>query len=485
MNLTPSKHFFRQSFKAHSWLGLMVGALMYLICISGSIAVYYEELERWEQPTAQEYFDYDVNIIENKFHEILTSKDKKVTPHMYVTLPTKANPRVAIVTENEGWFLNKDGSIGSSTAHPWTDVLTDLHLYLHLPKAWGMIFVSILGVLLLALIISGFASHRTLFKDAFKLRIFGSKQLEQIDLHNRLSVWGAPFHFMIGFTGAFFGLSALIIFVYAKAFYNGDTQALTNLIYGDEPKLEQIVEPPLIGKALAQMPKLAPNTKPLFIIVHDANTPQQFIEIFTQYPKRLIYSDNFVFDASGNFLSQRGFSDGPIGKQIVYSMYRLHFGDFGGWWVKFLYFILGISLTYIAISGINIWLAKRKYKDAINHIWIGFVWGTPIALVLTAFTRFAFSYTSNSAFWFILIAACTYTAVIKSEQTSRLHLQCMLFTSSVILITTYSVKYGSHAFTPLPLTINASILIVSAFIYFFNIKRNALFAQNAFIDKNT
>ena len=74
------------------------------------------------------------------------------------------------------------------------------------------------------------------------------------------------------------------------------------------------------------MPKLAPNTTPLFVIVHDTGTPTQHMEIFSQYHSRLIYSDNFVFDANGKFLHQQGFSYGDIGKLIVYSMYQLHFG---------------------------------------------------------------------------------------------------------------------------------------------------------------
>lgn len=457
--MTPSNHFFKRSLSAHSWLGLCVGALMYLVCLSGTLAVYFEEFERWEQPTAEEYFDYDIDIIDGEFNQLLNNGTTEITPHMYITLPTEASPRVGLITENEGWFLNKAGGISSSTAHPWTSLLTDLHLYLHLPKAWGMIVVSALGAILLGLVISGFASHRTLFKDAFKLRMFGNKQLEQTDIHNRLSVWGAPFHIMIGLTGAFFGFAMVVVTLYAAVYHDNDVAKVTQLVFGGEPELNQIVSDIEIAKAFKQMPELAPNTTPILAIVHDTGTPSQFIEIYSQYPDRLIYSDNFVFDASGNFLYKKGFSDGEIGKQIVYSMYRLHFGHFGGWWTKVIFLILGLAITVVSVSGINIWLAKRNYKDLINHCWVGFVWGTPLALTIPAITRFAFGSASISLFWVGLLLSCLYSCIVKDEVNAKIHLLFAWLMSSISLVAIYLIVHGSSAFSTLAMSINTLIVL--------------------------
>jgi uncharacterized iron-regulated membrane protein len=464
MNIKPSNKFFSQSLSAHSWLGLMVGALMYLVCLSGTLAVYFEEFERWEQPATQEYFDYDIDKIDAAFNGLLNNGSTEITPHMYVTLPTEGNPRVALITEKEGWFLNQDGSISSSTAHPWTSLLTELHLYLHLPQAWGMIFVSGLGAILLALVISGFASHRTLFRDAFKFRAFGSKQLEQTDLHNRLSVWGAPFHLMIGLTGAFFGFAMVVVYLYAAVYKDGNFDGVTQTVFGQEPSLNQEIGNINLAGAFKQMPELAPDTKPILAIVHDTGTPGQFIEIFSQHPNRLIYSENYAFNAKGEFLHKSGFSDGEIGKQIVYSMYRLHFGHFGGWWTKAIYFLLGLAITIVSVSGINIWLEKRKHKDVINDLWAGFVWGTPIALITPAITRFAADYTSNVLFWFSLFMACLYACIIKNEKKVRAHLKIALAISSAILVCVYCAKFGRASLAPFVLTINLSLLIAPLLI---------------------
>ena len=86
----------RQSLTGHSWIGLLVGALMYLICLSGTLLVFYEEFERWEQPVATEYRDYDPAVLERTFNDYLGS-GVEVTPHMYLLLPTETVPRAAVV----------------------------------------------------------------------------------------------------------------------------------------------------------------------------------------------------------------------------------------------------------------------------------------------------------------------------------------------------------------------------------------------------
>ena len=85
-----------------------------------------------------------------------------------------------------------------------------------------MFLVGLTGVALLSSLISGLLSHPRIFKDAFALRWGGSRRLQEADLHNRLGVWGLPFHIVVSLTGALLGLSTLIVGVLALAAYDGD-----------------------------------------------------------------------------------------------------------------------------------------------------------------------------------------------------------------------------------------------------------------------
>lgn len=458
MKLALSPALVKQSLASHSWLGLLAGALMYLVCLSGTLAVFYLEFERWEQPRAEEFLDYDPAVLDGAYAEAL-ARDGEPTEHVYIGLPRADMPRATVATDNVGWFVNRDGSLGEQVAHDWTHILLHLHLYLHLPQAWGMIVVSLLGVLLCGLIVSGLLAHPRLFKDAFSLRLRGSKRMEQVDIHNRLSVWGTPFHLMIAVTGAYFGLAALITLVIAKGFYGGDTDAVVAEIFGGEPQLQQQLQgPAAVGSAVNQVRAMAPQVTPFYVTLEAVETPQQFMLVGAEYPRRLIYADQFRFDSAGNYLDRVGFADGEAGKQAIFSVYRLHFGHFGGLLVKIAYVVLGLALTVVSVSGINIWFARRKGRDALNSLWTGFVWGSPLALAASAFAQVILSVPATAVFWGVLLAACGVSRVLDDDRRARRHLLWAGAAVMLALVVGHALKFGAAALSGAALWVNLSVL---------------------------
>ena len=462
MKFTPSAALVRKSLTGHSWLGLMVGVLMYLVCLSGTLAVFFEEFERWEQPYVEEFPRIDPEIAERTFNQWMS--DVEVTPHMYFVLPTASVPRARLATEGESWFVNRDGSIGAAERNDWTELLLNLHLYLHLPESWGMILVSSLGAMLCGLIVSGLVAHPRIFRDAFNFRMKGSLLLEQADMHNRLSVWGVPFHLMIAITGAWFGLVLPFLAVYAGAEHDGDREAVVAGVFGKEPQLDQAVGPLAIGDALGQLETIAPDAKPFMIVAHEVGEPGQFFAIPATHPGRLIYAENYLFDASGNFLRSDGFSDGAAGKQAVYSIYRLHFGHFGGLPVKVAYGILGLALTVVSVTGINIWLARRRTRDWLNDAWSGCVWGAPAAFGLTAMTQIVFGWPSTGLFWMTMLAAIMYCLRLHDAARAAQMLQRATAVVLGLLLATYAVRFGEDALMPAALGVNA-VLAGAAIVF--------------------
>ena len=134
---------------------LLVAALMFVVCLSGTIAVFYPELERWEQPGVAESTAWDPATLEAGFNRFLADPER-LTPHMSLYLPTADFPRTRMANEEAAWLVGADGFPGERERHPYTHLLTNVHLYLTLPQSWGMILVSALGALLFALVVSGF-----------------------------------------------------------------------------------------------------------------------------------------------------------------------------------------------------------------------------------------------------------------------------------------------------------------------------------------
>ncbi len=451
----------KNSLASHSWLGLLTGALMYWVCLSGTLSVLYQEFERWETPAVAEFTEINPEGIERAYHTFM--EDQEATEHAYVLLPRPGMPRTLLMSDHSSRTLNPDGSLGESAAHPWTHLLTDLHLYLHLPTSWGMILVSALGAMLCALIISGLLSHPRLFKDAFHFRRKGNARLEQTDLHNRLSVWGAPFHIMIAVTGAFFGLASLLSWVAAESFFEGDTEAVIEEVYGGHPELGPSEGPLAIAQAVRQTLAMAPeDARPIYVTIEHPDTDEEHIIVGTHYPDRLIYAEQFLFSGEGEFLNKVGFSDGAPGRQAIFSVYRLHFGHFGGIGVKLLYLVLGLALTVIAVSGINIWLAKRKHRDYLNNLWVGLVWGTPLAFALSAITQVLIGWPSVAIFWGTIVVAMGSAQWLDREALSRRWLQWLTVACLLLLALGHLLVFGAQALAGAALWINIGLVLLAA-----------------------
>ncbi|MBI1181801.1 MAG: PepSY domain-containing protein [Alphaproteobacteria bacterium] len=456
MKLGLSPSLVRNSLAAHAWLGLLVGFPMFLVCLSGTLAVFGDELGRWEQPQVAEAAVYTPAEVERAYREVLV-RQTDPGEHMFIRLPTVELPRLSVASGKGGWFAGPDGTLGPAIGHAWTDMLIDLHLYLHLPARAGMTLVSALGALLCGLIVSGFLAHPRLFRDAFSLRMRGGRRIGQTDLHNRLSVWGAPFHLAIAVTGAYFGLAGFMLMLFASASYDGDMQAVRADLFGPDPVLEQSAAPAAVGRALAQMHRIAPSARPFYLTVEDVGRPDQYMIVGAQHPGRLIYAEQYRFDASGAYLGKAGYSDGPVGRQAVFSVYRLHFGQFGGFAVKLLYGVFGLALTVVAVTGINIWLAKRRARDALDRIWAGLVWGTPAALAVSAVAQVVLGLPSTGLFWAIVVSAGTAAARLGDEARAKAWLQAATAAGLGALLAGYVVRYGADALDPAALGVNLAV----------------------------
>lgn len=469
-----TNEFVKRSLSAHSWLGLCVGVFMYWICLSGSIIVFYEELEAWEQPNVEEYRDFDINVID-KAYQSFAAEHASDSDHIHIVFPVPGKSRVIIEDDDQAWFLNKDGSLGAQETPVWTKMLINLHYYLHLPSSFGMLIVSALGVLLLALIMSGFFAHPQIIKDAFKLRFGGNKQLELADMHNRLSVWGAPFHIMIAITGAYFGLATMVIYASAQFNYEGDTAAVVETVFGSEPSLSSERKFIDIAKAYNHYRELDPESEAVFMSVHEAGTEKQFLEIYAKQPGRLVYSENYRYNAEGEFIGHAGSSDGPLAKQIVLSIYRLHFGHYGPYAVRLLYFVLGMALTVISVSGINLWLIKRKKEDAVDDAWAGIVWGTPIALVVSAAAQIFFALSPQSVFWAVVAMAIFSSLLTANVKRARLILRSSFILGVILFLLCYLWQFGGYAMQSSALTVNtlffSAAVAVAVMVLWLELKR--------------
>lgn len=446
MQLNPE--LVKRSLSAHSSIGLVAGVLMYVICLTGALAALAETFERWEQPNVEEFTSVEHAAIEvamRQFRAEVASSPES----LWVVLPTPELPRMHVTDGEQERFTQSDGTLGTEPVEGWTHMLRELHIQLHLPQTIGLVLVSAMGAMLIGLIVSGLFAHPRLFKDAFKLRLGGSRRLEQADLHNRLSVWGLPFHLMISITGAFYGLVGLLVLSAAAAWYDGDREALLDAIYGSDPVLQNQESELQTSRAMETLKKLHPDVQPIYLVAHKLGTAQKFIEIAATVPGRLAYSEIYRFDASGKYLGNQELTTGPAGRQILYSLYRIHFGYFGGQWTRVVWLLLGLCLTVVCVTGINIWLSKTKRDDRLHLVWTGFVWGTPLALSFSALTSIYTAIDPFPIFLACLVGSTMISLQSVSTRNARTLLKilcaCVIAVLGVSHLTTYPPReFGNY-----------------------------------------
>ena len=186
MKLVPDAAIVRSGLSAHAAIGLLAGALLYLVCLSGTALVFYEEWQRFEQPAAPEMERIAPEAVQRAVNSVLASeRGKPATTHLYVHLPVPELPRTTITTDSQAVHVDEGGRIAAPEQNLWSEFLYALHYSLNLPALVGMTIVGILGMLMVALSISGILAHPRIFRDAFRLRARHGGGVGLADWHNR------------------------------------------------------------------------------------------------------------------------------------------------------------------------------------------------------------------------------------------------------------------------------------------------------------
>jgi uncharacterized iron-regulated membrane protein len=406
------KNVVRRALSAHAAIGLLAGALLYIVCLTGALIVFDEEWQRIEQPAAPEMTAIAPDAVQAAIRTVLASeRGKPATMHLYVELPTEGMPRTTITTDHQAVHVDAAGRVAMPQQSNWAGFLLGLHDALTLPASFGMILVGILGVMMLALSFTGVLALPRIFRDAFRLRARQPSGVALTDWHNRLAVWTLPFGIAIALTGAVIGLGSVLAL--GIAMKTGENPyAVFDPVFGSERPADARPAPLAdMAAALRAMKARFPATHPYFVTLHDPGTAGQHIQIVASHPRRLVYGDSYDFDARGSYRGKVGLSDGTIGQQIAGSNYWLHFGNYAGLAGKIAYFVFGLALTVVTATGTWIWLGKRRRRGLdeprLNGAWHGVVWGTPAALAATLAARMTLGNDAPFAaiFWIALAVA--------------------------------------------------------------------------------
>ena len=364
---------FRQSQSfLHTWSGLILGWVLFVIFVAGTIAFWREGLNRWMRPELARIEQPHLvlagaqRFLQNKAPDAKTwfiSMPSERAPGAQVFWQPQPEPgkKPAGRRDNQA-LIGADGEPVQARETRGGEFFYRFHFDLqYMPIIWARWLVGIAAMAMLVAILSGIVTHKKIFRDFFTLRR-GKGQRSWLDGHNATAVLALPFHLMITYTG----LVSLMAMLMPWA-------VVAN--YADEGKLKEELFPQ--AEQVERSGKPARLTA-LSAVVRDAErrmgVPAGHISVTDPGDAAARIT---VSRSQSSLLSSRAPSqtyDGVTGEPIWQApppgpaaetagvMIGLHSARFADYGMRWFYFLCGVGGSLMVASGLVLWTVKRREK---------------------------------------------------------------------------------------------------------------------------
>lgn len=366
----------RTWYLVHKWASLVCTLFLLMLCTTGLPLIFGDEVERMggdalrfgmpgvgSSSSARGLLPLDTMMataLSTRPGEVpLFMAFDNDQPSMTITTgPTPDAPGSAMTTQifdrSTGKRLNKED--GDGVMHFLLKLHTDMFLGLS-----GMLFLGAMGLLFTAALVSGAVLYAPFMRKlAFgTLRTSRSTRLKWLDYHNLLGIVALAWMTVVGLTGVINTLEKPI----NKLWQRNELSAMTRGYAGREA-----LPPSRYGsldKAMTAARKALPGNNPQFIGFPGGNfSSKQHYAVFfqgdTPLTERLL-TPALIDAETGAFTSSRSM---PWYNKALSLSRPLHFGDYGGLPLKILWAVLDIFTIVVLVSGLYLWLGKRRASPA-------------------------------------------------------------------------------------------------------------------------
>jgi len=356
----------RQLYAWHKWAGLLTGLFIFVITISGAIAVFKEEIDLLLTPARRVE---PASTPPASLDDILPAVQRAYTGARIESVNLPRNPHTAYsIFLDDGKqrtevFVNPySGALtGARTGETVANVIRQLHVRFYYFGAWGRVVVGVFGLALLVSTLTGVLIYGRFMKGVFaqglrfwQIRTGRGLQVSASDWHKLIGILALAFNLVIAFTGAVLGLENLARYApsVSRALHPQPDQR-------HPPAATDRMVP--LAQALRRARRALPGFEPTRLILPRADK-NHFV----------IYGDNsgrfaregasfVVIETSGGAVLQTHNSAGARAVTYTYNLVEpLHFGNFAGVPLKLIYLSFGLASSFLSVTGFIIWLRKRR-----------------------------------------------------------------------------------------------------------------------------
>lgn len=381
--ISTTKATFRNSMNAlHTWSGVVLGSLLFVIFWMGTLSVFDREIDRWmmpatrlASPSAQLPIKLDGTVTE------AATQLAQGAPQWYVRLPSERVPAIELRWRNEDTktlerrFLHpQTGAVlNDAETLAGTGFIFPFHYTLHIK--WvdlGEWLVGLAGMSMLLMVVSGVVMHRRILADFFTFRPQKKMQRASLDLHNLMGVLALPFHFLMPLSGLILLFSLYWPSAYMSQYPQAKDakKAFTEEAYGQYRRAKANLpgQPTAsLDAMLMNAEKQWPGGKADFVRVWLPGDANSYVELRRSYADEVTMNlDQIYLDADTGKVLQR-FEAAPAVtvQRFIAGAHRLHFDR---WLMRWLYFLGGLAGCIMTATGFLFWLQSRCANHAKNGL---------------------------------------------------------------------------------------------------------------------
>lgn len=340
-------------FKIHSWVGVNLSILLFVVCFSGTLAVFSHELDWLFNPEMRAK-----PATELASRNLIAANIEKEFPNSKITFWMRAKEDYLtdiIYLENAKYkfaFVNQyTGEVQGASNLTIQRFLRDFHYYLFIPDQIGNYIVLIFGFVLSISLITAIFYYQDWYKNLFVLKTGKGSNAFYSSLHKLLGAWSIPFTALICLTGIWYFVERTD-FPKISPFLNVDVPKVTG---EDLPKLDYDT---YVEIAEAEIPGLVvKNIIPPFSRENAVYLTGTSNEPLVRYRANRVYinpHNNEVLKVQNaekinNITWLNDIAD------------PLHFGNWGGLITKSIWFVFGLCICALTLTGPWLFL-KREIK---------------------------------------------------------------------------------------------------------------------------
>lgn len=354
-------------FQLHGWCSLPIWVIFCFVCLTGTISVISHELTWLTNPASRAANPQNLN---EKPASELVSIVEKAYP----------NAKVSTVMSFESYLINaviftdRDKPFAIAYVNQYTgeiqeinqsitfvNFMRSLHGWLLFPwhhnYSVGYYLVCAMAIVMLGALITGLIIYKRFWR-AFtqpKLRLKQGKKTLLADLHRLAGVWSIWFLMLMSLTGLWYLVQAILWHVDYNIEPHSPVVAIEQLPHQQENGI--LPSPTFSLESVLTIAKdKFPDLKSTYVMLPEHN--RDTYKIYGEGD--FIFYDQYAYGVivnpwTGAIVDQRSPDKMTTLQAMSHIADPLHYGTIGGIWTKIIWFIFGVLLTSMSITGFLMW----------------------------------------------------------------------------------------------------------------------------------